>query len=588
MATAKRLYLYIVSAIGLGLLLVAGSTLIRLLLDRLGLHATSPYGGFYYGTAHPVREAVAGAIGMIVVGLPLFLLHWSLVERMVRGDSPEAAVERRSVVRSVFFALALGSLLVWTATATVDFLREGICGPLDAKDLYGIVDIGGSLSVVVVVGGAWLYLAWVRARDLRQGPKLEGPAAWISRLYLYGAAFVGIVTALTASMSLIGTGIDSLAGYSGIGYPIFSGYYGPYGPNATMPTAAWWVRPVVAAAASGLVWIAVWFGHWRYAGRLNARDDGQGQAERISRVRLAYFVGVVAIGIGALASGLGQSLGAVIGALVGAPRISDALPLWRDILQPSAAVVVLALAWWLHRSLGQREQAAIASGSSLRAVRPMDYVTALIGLGVFAFELATLVALLADKATGAPISILGTSGSWGLEAASAIGFAVVGLPIWLWPWLSAGRRLARDRPAETRSSSRRYYLFAVAGASVVTGAWSMAMVISQLVRVALSLDSPNLGWNVSLPLGFLLVAAPMLGYHLLVLRREMTPEVELAVEAGAAAAEVAQAPALVAQAAQELVIFGPAGPDFEALRASIASRLPAGYSIRVRADDDPV
>ncbi len=584
MATAKRLYLYIVSAIGLGLLLVAGATLIRLLLDRLGLHTTSPYGHIYYGTTHPVREAVAGAIGMIVVGLPLWAIHWGLVERMVRGDSPEAAVERRSVVRSVFFALALGSLLAWAATAAVDFLREGICGSVGAQQIWGFVDIGGSLSVVVAGGGAWGYLAWVRARDLRQGPELQGPAAWISRLYLYGAALVGIGTALAASMQLIGTGIDYLAGYAGTPVLTYPGIpYSPNGPGTTMPTAAWWVRPVVTAAASGLVWTAVWFGHWLYSGRLNSRGDGQGQAERISRVRLAYFVGVVAIGIGALASGVAQSLGAAIGAVVGAPRASDALPLWRDILQPSVAVAVLVLAWWMHRVAAIREQTAIENGSATRASRPMDYVTALIGLGFFATGLATFVALLAQRAMGETLPVIGTSDSWRSDAARAIGLAVIGLPIWLWPWLAGGRRLAQDRLAEARSSSRRYYLFAVTGASVVAGAWGLAMVVSQAARIAVGLESASFGSSVNSPLGFLVVAAPVLGYHLLILRREMAPDVEREGETEV----VDEAPAPVAQVAQQLVIVGPAGTDFEALGASIASRLPAGYSIQVRPGGTP-
>lgn len=104
------------------------------------------------------------------------------------------------------------------------------------------------------------------------------------------------------------------------------------------------------------------------------------------------------------------------------------------------------------------------------------------------------------------------------------------------------------------------------------------------VRIALGLESSNFASSVSTPLGFLLVAAPALGYHLLILRREMAPDIESAAEVDA----VVEAPAPSAQVARELVIGGPAGPDFDAFRSSIASRLRAGYSIQVRSGGDPV
>ncbi|HEY5472431.1 MAG TPA: hypothetical protein VIK32_04480, partial [Candidatus Limnocylindrales bacterium] len=48
--------------------------------------------------------------------------------------------------------------------------------------------------------------------------------------------------------------------------------------------------------------------------------------------------------------------------------------------------------------------------------------------------------------------------------------------------------------------------------------------------------------------------------------------------------EGAQVPALAgaATAAHELVVVGPAGADLEALRASLAERLPDGFSIVAR------
>jgi len=70
----------------------------------------------------------------------------------------------------------------------------------------------------------------------------------------------------------------------------------------------------------------VWSGHWLYAGRLRARGDEQGQSERSSRLRLSFFVGVVAVGVGLATTAFGDGLGVLIGAVIGAPRSGAGLP----------------------------------------------------------------------------------------------------------------------------------------------------------------------------------------------------------------------------------------------------------------------
>ena len=73
-----------------------------------------------------------------------------------------------------------------------------------------------------------------------------------------------------------------------------------------------------------------------------------------------------------------------------APRNFDALPLWRDAIGiPVSAAPAIAV-WWFHRRRGAKDRAT-AEGLALGAVRPMDYVTALIGLN---FLTGGLVAVL--------------------------------------------------------------------------------------------------------------------------------------------------------------------------------------------------
>ena len=589
MATAKRLYLYTVSAIGLGLILAAGTTLLKLVLVRLGIHAVDPFSSGFYavvpGYGNPDREALAGAIGMMVVGLPLWLIHWGLAERMVRGDGADAEAERHSILRSIFFAVVLGSLLGYAASSLVDALREGFAAPLGATDPWAYVDLAGSAAAVVVVGAAWCYHAWIRASDLRHGPALRGPAAWISRLYLYGAAFVGLAAALAATTSLLNTVVDAASGSRGVS-PFSNGFDPTPSPGMVISTAAWWVRPILAGGATLLVWGWVWAGHWMFANRLNARADEHGQSERASRVRLAFFVGVVALGVGVGSAAFAQSLGALIGVVVGAAQATGARWLFRDVGGPAAAAAFYIVAWWVHRRFAIHEQARVEGGSSLRAIRPMDYVTALFGLALLAGGLAALIGLLlqyAARGTFTGLGLPGYYGSWRSEAARDIGFAVVGLAVLLWPWLAARRRLAIDRPSEVRSTSRRSYLFLVVGASVVAAAWGIAVIVSAAARVAVGLDSSGFGSSVAYPLAVLVVGAAVAVFHGTILRREMAfgGGEAAPVVAGAVEATVPVAPA-PARPGAEVVIGGPAGSDMEPLRAWLATTLPPGYSIGLR------
>jgi hypothetical protein len=323
-----------------------------------------------------------------------------------------------------------------------------------------------------------------------------------------------------------------------------------------------------------------------FANRLNARADEHGQSERASRVRLAFFVGVVALGVGVGSAAFAQSLGALIGVVVGAAQATGARWLFRDVGGPAAAAAFYIVAWWVHRRFAIHEQARVEGGSSLRAIRPMDYVTALFGLALLAGGLAALIGLLlqyAARGTFTGLGLPGYYGSWRSEAARDIGFAVVGLAVLLWPWLAARRRLAIDRPSEVRSTSRRSYLFLVVGASVVAAAWGIAVIVSAAARVAVGLDSSGFGSSVAYPLAVLVVGAAVAVFHGTILRREMAfgGGEAAPVVAGAVEATVPVAPAS-ARPGAEVVIGGPAGSDMEPLRAWLATTLPPGYSIGLR------
>jgi hypothetical protein len=533
----------------------------------------------------PDREALSGAIAMMVVGLSLWLTHWALVQRMAAGDGEEAAAERASIVRSAYFSLVMIYLLVAGAGALVAFLREGFGRTSGATDPFSFVSLSDSASAAVIYLAAWLAHAWWRARDLRGGRPLEGAAAWIGRLYLYGAALVGLVVTLGAVSGLIGTAIDAVAGHVDNAFPAM---YGPavsgcvWCPNipATGP-AAWWVRPILSMLVQFVVWAPVWAVHWLYSVRLTAGDEPQARSERASRVRLSFFIAVVAIGVGYVVWGLGQGLAAALGAVVGAGMWAGSGPLWRDVAVPPATALPLAFAWWWHRRRVLLEPASPSWPDS--PARVIGYLTAFVGLAVFAYGLATGAGLILQR-----LSETGSSDSyllerWRWQTVQGIALAVVALPIWLWPWLAVRRRLGLDPVAEAGSAARRTYLFGTVGLTLLATAAATGFIVFRLTRLALGLQIGSVGSEIGYSVATLVVTVPLLAYHVAALRADLALRGESAVPA---AVETGTSDVSAAPANEELVIVGPPGVNLDILKASLADRLPDGYSIRVRAPDD--
>ena len=193
MQTVRRLYLYLMSGISLGVLLVGLNILLTVVLHALGIGRGELLGG-----SESDRQALSLAAALIVVGLLVWGVHWLLVERSLRADNPQRDAERGAGERALYFTLVLAVLLVIGVLAGTQLVEE-LTSRLFAvprQDEFFSTDLGASLATVVVTGSAWAYHVAIRQRDLRAGP-LTGAGAWMPRVYLYGAALAGLV--LTAA-----------------------------------------------------------------------------------------------------------------------------------------------------------------------------------------------------------------------------------------------------------------------------------------------------------------------------------------------------------------------------------------------------
>jgi hypothetical protein len=550
MATAKRLYFYVVLAFSLSLWLFALVAILRLLLNKLGVGNPEGFTPNLELT-DPDRDLLCLAIAVGVVGFVLWIAHWWVVEGGVRaraatapaGVAPanmaasvaaaEAAAEsagreRASIVRSVYFAFVLGVTLLVPVALAIQIVTRVVGDLLDAGSSYllSAVDDGWIVSLIVVLLGVWAYHAWVRARDVRWGPFIGGAAAWFSRLYLYAIAFLALTNLLVAIYSIVNVLFTEWAmPRGGDNVPIYSS--GLFGSGGSRP---WYVLLLVAAIVQIVIWTIVWLSHWLWSNYLRKGKSQQSAAERVSRVRLAYLAAVVLYGAAMFVEYSWVGLAALFSdALVGSGyRYEGSFPLWYSVLVPMIGSVPFVVAWLWHRWRALGEESEVSWTVSARRV--MSYTVALVGMVALTIGLASMVASIFGEwfvdRTGRDSFDVSFFSIWKYEVATYGALALMGLAVWVWPWFAAQRRRDRrtlGRTVELASSARAWYLRIMAGLTILVGAVALADILYDLLRfvVDLSHETPNQELqSISHPLGIPLVVAVLYAYHWRVLRRD--------------------------------------------------------------------
>ncbi|TMB56870.1 MAG: hypothetical protein E6J47_04035 [Chloroflexi bacterium] len=547
MQKARRIYLYLLSAISLGVLLTGLFLLLHVLLDVLGIGRGAPIGDG--GTD---RQQLSVALALIGVGFPVWGVHWWLADRGLRPDAPRADEERGSGVRALYLSVVLGAALAFGAVAAVAVLRHLIGSVLGSQsDNLSYDDLPASISLLLVAGAAWAYHVAIRRRDMAGGP-MTGAAAWLPRLYLYGAALITLQLMLSAFADLFRLLGEVLA-------PAADGAFSDAGYRSY----------VAADDISAVVVLAVaWLGHVWYARRLVEDPGWRGASERPARLRLAYFVAVILIAAIVVLVRGADAMRAILVPLFGATQALDTNPtgadLVREVLVALAAGLLWAIAWRVH--LGWMRGEALRQDAAERsrfAEQLQLHVVAAVGLGFGAVGLAWLLGITLDVLLGGGRTAA-ADGFWHLELATFVPFAVLGTAMLLWAWSRAMVHYAAEPLREAGSVVRRAYLLLALAASILTGVASLGVVLYRLfgtiLGVTLSGDTVS---ELSTPTGFLIVALAVALYHGVAQRRD----------AALRAAQAEEAPA------RTLTLSGPDGANFEAAIVELRATLPPGYRL---------
>jgi hypothetical protein len=554
MGTARRLYLYVATAVSLAVAASGVATLLRAILaeieDRLG--------GSLISGETIAREQLSLAIALLAVGLPVWALHWWLIRRGTRVGAQRASEEVASPIRALFFAL-VAAATVAIAIGTLSTLMAGI-----GERLLGLRNTDSwswPLAGALVAVPLWVMHVRLRESELR-GVRLDGAGMWLTRLYRYGAAFGTLVIALFAMSTAIAT-ILSVA----VGRPDFA-----IGDE-------WWRSQLVDSLALAGIGLGAWWVHWRLAGNA-IRDAGQlGEDERDTRLRATYLAGVVLVGAanaGIVVAGSVAELGRMA---LGVTASVEPMALLEEVVGPPIAVLPFALAaWWHLRRLQNdarvREHQAPGSHRPEAARRLVLHLGAILGLAFLAVGSARLLGL-AIEAIGlsGELTVGGTDPAlrqlpW--HAAQVLVGGACWLPCWAAILADRGARPAMERAA----TSARAYLFLVVGAALIAAVPSGTFVLFRLLDTALGGTSTSpLAVELAFALSVLIVAVIIGLGHGRMLIADMRAEPTLA--PAAAPGVPVTAPPVEAI----LVLRMPAGIDETATVAAMRRSLPGGATL---------
>lgn len=480
MKSIRRLYFYLVAFISIEVVLWGLVGLLRSIVNN---------------TVSGGADALAQALALILVGVPIFLIHWLWVQRASSSD-PE---EKSATLRAVFlYGILLGTLIPvaqnllafinrsFIEIARVDTFRALVGGSQTLADNFIAILMNGIVAAYFwnILRGEWATL----------GDRLAAENfAEVRRLYRYIWMLYGLLMTVFGAQQIL--------------------RYLFYVPGDVLGELG---REVVV---NGTTLLVVGTPVWVYSWRL-IQDSLSDPAERGSNLRL----GILYI----------LALGGVITVITTAWSVVNTLLLlllgqdltFGDIMQriggPISVAVPLGAVWayyghWLNRHIE-------AAGDMVRQAgmkRLYNYILSFIGLVVSFVGVALLFSFTIDMLTGSGMVLNDVFRS---NISSSISSLIVGLPLWLTTWrpMQAEALLTGEIGDHARRSIiRKMYLYLVLFVSVIGGMATAVGLVYQLIIVVLEGVTGSDFANTLLNLVQLLfLFGVVLVYHLNVLRTD--------------------------------------------------------------------
>lgn len=473
----RRVYIYAAAFLGLQLAAMGALGMIGALLEQAfapaALSGTQQAGMVYQLSLN---------LALLLVGVPLWLGHWTWAQRLQRHPDEQFSPIRRLYGYTVLLIAVLQLLFA---------IQQMLAALFGLQEPFSVTSQAApALGALIVWAAVWRYHWRIFSADRPLVEALGAPAT-LRRWYLVIVQAVSLAVASYAAVAML--------------HALFE--------TAAAPTLG--RSGVIAALPALIAGLLVWLPHHLWARMLILEPTPLRADEASSTLRQVYVALVITV---AAVAGLGGVTVLLAAALLAAFGGSA----WRVVIvdhtEALAVIVIAGALWWYHRRQLTDEARLSEVGTRVdTARRVIGYLTAAIGLGALFFGAGGLLSTLLRLAVAA--DALGTG--WREAVSMYLALTVVALPVYGLT-ARAMERLVAGSPLEERTLARRIYLYAALLFGIVSTIVTGVLLLQRLLSAGLGVAEPGLAGDLARWLAYVLVGAAIAGYYTLLLRRSTT------------------------------------------------------------------
>jgi len=478
MKTIRRLYFYAVAFISLEVVLWGLIGLLRSIFSPRVVTDES--------------QALARALALILVGVPIFMVHWLWAQRAAAREEEE----KTASLRAVFLYGALFATLIPVVHNLLALIDRSLLSVSRVDTARAILGGGQTWTDNIIAILLNLLIAayfWnVLRAEWRTLPDQENFAE-VRRLYRY--------LWVLYSLLMVVFGAQQVLRYV---------FYIPTHAIGIIGREAF-----VNGTALLLVGTPIWYTAWRICQRALPEP---GEQDSLLRLGVLYFLTLS--GVITVLTASGSLLYTLLHRLLGDAASMTGLA--RKLGGQLSLIIPFGAMWayygrWLAHQMKADEQAPRRAGKQ----RLYSYLLSIIGLTATFIGVSSLISLIIGLALGLePIG----GDVFRRQLAGSVAVLVVALPLWLLSWrpMQAEALQPGDMGDHARRSVlRKTYLYLVLFASVIGGMVTAVALVFNLLQAALSGETESTFLsNVLNALQVLLLFMVLLVYHLAALRRD--------------------------------------------------------------------
>ena len=277
-----------------------------------------------------------------------------------------------------------------------------------------------------------------------------------------------------------------------------------------------------------LVSVPIYLIHWLWGQRIANRD----REEREASIRTLYLYGMQAAFLGPIIASLFGLVNTILLWFAGqAPtRHYPDLKSGEAILFYLVPVLVLGLLWLYHQRIIQKDAKEVKLSGGAATIRRLYMLGfSAVGLAMTTMGFIYLIRWLTFQIGGG--NNIGVFSSVGYL--SEIARLIVGIPLWMAFWLWAQRLFYGEEDDERRSALRKFYLYAIIFAAVISTITSVTYILQGLISLALggSTTSTSDG-DIRIPISIIIPMIVLWIYHSGVLKADIKAAEEVERQAG--------------------------------------------------------